>query len=175
MKMTRARKAEVVERLAARLKEAPTLYLTDFTGVAVQPMTDLRRRLRRVGGEYVVVKNTLALRALGLAAVPGLEPEFSGPTGVVFGTADPVALAKVLADFQKENGVLQVKAGLVEGRRLGPDEVKRLATLPSREQLLAQLGGALQAPLAGFVGVLSGVLWQFVGALEALRAQRGTD
>jgi large subunit ribosomal protein L10 len=173
--MTKERKQELVEQLTERLRGAPSLYLTDFTGIAVKPMTDLRRRLRRVGSEYVVVKNTLALRALGKATLPGLDDELAGPTGFVFGATDPIAVAKVLADFQKENETLKVKAGLVDGRTMTGDEIRRLATLPSREQLLAQLAGALQAPLAGFVGALSGLLQQFVGAVEALRAERARN
>ncbi|NIM47909.1 MAG: 50S ribosomal protein L10 [Gemmatimonadales bacterium] len=170
--MNRAKKTEVVEGLSARLQRSPNLYLTDFTGIPVKPLTELRRMLRDVGVEYVVVKNTLALRALKQASLLGLEQLLSGPTGFVLAGADPVAAAKVLAAFQKEHEALTVKVGLVEGRTVGPEEIRRLATLPSREELLGQVGGALEAPLQGFVGALTGLLNQFVGALEALRAQQ---
>ena len=172
MKMSRERKAEVVQKLTDRLQRAETLYLTDFTGIAVKPMTELRGKLRAAGVEYVVVKNTLARRALKEANVTGLDEVLNGPTGFVFGGAEPVAAAKVLAAFQKEHEILTVKAGLVEGRQMSPEEIRRIATLPSRDELMAQMGGALQAPLQGFVGVLSSMLSQFVGAVEALRAQR---
>jgi large subunit ribosomal protein L10 len=102
----------------------------------------------------------------------GLDDVLHGPTGLVFVAADPVATAKILADFQKEFERPAVKAGLVDGRRVTADEVKRLASLPSREQLLGQLAGAFQAPLAGFVGALNGLLYQMAGALEALKTQR---
>ncbi|MDH3289585.1 MAG: 50S ribosomal protein L10 [Gemmatimonadota bacterium] len=170
--MNRAKKSDVVERLSVRLRESPNLYLTDFTGLAVKPITELRRQLRDVGVEYVVVKNTLALRALESAAVGGLEELLNGPTAVVLAGDKPLAAAKVLAAFQKEHAALTLKAGLVEGRRVGPEEIKRLAMLPSREELLGQLAGAMQAPMQGFVGALSGLLYQFAGAVEALRAQR---
>jgi large subunit ribosomal protein L10 len=170
--MNRAKKSDVVERLSVRLRESPNLYLTDFTGLAVKPITELRRQLRDVGVEYVVVKNTLALRALESAAVSGLEELLNGPTAVVLAGDKPVAAAKVLSAFQKEHAALTLKVGLVEGRRVGPEEIKRLAMLPSREELLGQLAGAMQAPMQSFVGALSGLLYQFAGAVEALRAQR---
>jgi large subunit ribosomal protein L10 len=174
MKMNRATKQTLIDSLAARLGASPNLYLTDFTGVAVKPMTEFRRRLRDAGLEYVVVKNTLALRALEVASVAGVNELLAGPTAFVLAGEQPVVAAKVLAEFQKEHETFTIKAGVVEGRVILQDEVKRLATLPSREELYSQLGGALQAPLQGFVGALSGLLNQFVGAVEALRAQRAT-
>ena len=170
--MNRTKKHEVVDRLAQQLQQSPNLYLTDFTGLSVKRMTELRRKLRAAGVEYAVVKNTLALRAMESAAIAGLDTVVTGPTGVVLAGTAPIATAKVLAAFQKDNEALTLKAGLVEGKVLGPDDIKRLATLPSREELLGQLAGALQAPLQGFAGALSALLYQFVGAVEALRAQR---
>ncbi len=169
---TKAQKQEVVTALAGRLRRAPTLYLTDFTGLNVARITELRRRLRAAGVEYVVVKNTLARRALGEAQVAGLEPHLDGPTALVLAGADPVVAAKVLADFAKEHEKPAIKVGLVEGRTVTPEQIKRLAALPSKPELLAQLGGALQAPLAGFAGALHGLLYTMVGALEALQTQR---
>ena len=169
---TKAQKQAVVTALVGRLRRAPTVYVTDFTGLNVARITELRRRLRAAGVEYVVVKNTLALRALGEAQVAGLEPHLDGPTGLVLAGADPAAAAKVLADFAREHEKPTIKAGLVEGRMITPAQVKQLAALPSRPELLAQVGGALQAPLAGFVGALNGLLYMMVGALEALQTQR---
>jgi len=175
MKLNRTQKADLVKTLATRLQESPNLYLTDFTGIAVKPMTEFRTKLRSAGVQYQVVKNTLALQALEQASVSGLDEMFAGPTAVVFAGEDPITAAKLIAEFQKDHDSLTVKAGFVEGRAVGPDEVKRLATLPSREELMGQVGGALQAPLQGFVGALSGLLYQFVGAVEALRADRATS
>jgi large subunit ribosomal protein L10 len=172
--MNRTKKNEVIDTLAQRLTESPNLYLTDFTGIAVKPMTELRRRLRDAGSDYVVVKNTLALRAFTAASVDGLEDILRGPTGVVFAGADPLVIAKVITEFRREHEKLEIKVGLVEGRRVTAEEVARLAALPPRDELLGQLGGALQAPLQGFVGALNGMLTQLVGALEALRGQRAT-
>jgi large subunit ribosomal protein L10 len=170
--MNRTKKSQVVDELTAQLVRSPNLYLTDFTGLTVKRMTELRRKLRAAGIEYAVVKNTLALRAMQSASVAGLDDVVMGPTGVVFAGEEPVVAAKVLATFQKDNEALKLKAGIVEGRVLAPAEIKRLASLPSREELLSQLAGAMQAPLQGFAGALSGLLYQFVGAVEALRAQR---
>jgi large subunit ribosomal protein L10 len=174
MKMTRAKKREMVEALSSRLADSPNLYLTDFTGVAVKPMTELRRRLRSAGVDYVVVKNTLALRALESASVSGLSQLFEGPTAFVFAGEEPITAAKVLAEFQKEHETFTIKAGVVEGKTVGADQVKRLATLPPRDVMLGQLAGGMQAPFQGFVGALTGLLHQFVGALEAFSAQRGS-
>ena len=169
---TKAQKQEMVTGLAGKLRQAPTVYVTDFTGLNVALITELRRRLRKAGVEYVVVKNTLALRALVEAQIAGLEPHLGGPTALVLGGADPVAAAKVLADFAKEYEKPAIRVGLVEGRTVTPEQVKQLAALPSKPELLAQLGGAFQAPLAGFVGALNGLLYMMVGALEALHTQR---
>jgi len=169
---TKAQKQETVTALATRLKRTTTLYVTDFTGLDVAKMTQLRRRLRQAGTDFVVVKNTLARRALGDAQVPGLEDHLAGPTGLVLAGADPVAAAKVLADFAREFEKPAIKVGLVDGKAVTPAQVKRLASLPPRLELLGQLGGTLQAPMASLAGALNGVLMNMVGALEALRAKR---
>jgi large subunit ribosomal protein L10 len=163
-----------MEKLVAELKEkltgAKALYYTDFTGLNVKRMTELRRRLRKANVEYVVIKNTLALRAVNESGLVGTR--LRGPTGLVV-AKDAVAAAKVLADFAKENDQRPtVKGGLLEGKALDVAQVKKLATMPSREQMLAELAGGLQAPMAAFVGALNGLLYMFAGALEGLRTQR---
>ena len=168
--MKRNENEQLLSELTGKLKGATAVYYTDFTGLNVKRMTDLRRRFRKAGVEYVVIKNTLALRAVNESGLAG--ERLRGPTGLVVGT-DPVAAAKVLTDFARENDQKpDIKGGLLVGRQIGVDQVKALANLPSREQLLAELAGGLQAPLAGFVGALNGLLYMFAGALEALRTQR---
>jgi large subunit ribosomal protein L10 len=168
--MKRTDKEQLVTELTDKLKGAKALYYTDFTGLNVKRMTDLRRRLRRAGVEYVVIKNTLALRAVNESGLTGTR--LRGPTGLVI-SRDPVSGAKVLNDFAKENDQKpEIKGGLLDGKQIGVEQVKKLATLPSREQMLAQLAGGLQAPLAGFLGMMNGVMYQMIGALEALRTQR---
>lgn len=170
--MNKTQKHTIVTDLGARLKTARTIYVTDFSGLNVARVSDLRRRLWKAGVDYVVVKNTLAKRALHDAAVPGLADHLHGATALALTAQDPAAAAKVLTEFAKEFQKPSVKAAVVEGRAVTPDQVKRLASLPPREQLLAELGAAMQAPLAGFAGALSALLSSFAGALEALKTQR---
>jgi large subunit ribosomal protein L10 len=160
--MNKTERQETVESLAARLKDAPNVYVTDFTGLNVLRMTEFRRRLRAAGVSYVVVKNTLAQRALAVNGITTLDEHLAGPTGLVL-TKDALAAAKVLGDFVKEFEKPSVKVGLVDGKPVTPEHVKRLGEIPSREVLLAQIAGSL-----------NGLLYSFVGALEALREQRGT-
>jgi len=170
--MNRDKKGEVVEQLTERLSQSPNIYLTDFTGVTVKSITDFRRKLRAAGVEYTVVKNTLAKRAFEAASVSGVDDVMAGPTALVFAGEDPVAAAQILAEFSKEHESFSVKAGLVEGQRVSGADVKKLASLPSREELLGQMAGLMQGPLQSFVGALDGLLYQMAGVLEALREQR---
>lgn len=168
--MKRPEKEKLVAELKAKLDGAKALYYTDFTGLNVKRMTELRRRLRKANVEYVVIKNTLALRAVNESGL--VATRLKGQTGLVI-ARDAVAAAKVLADFAKENDERPaVKGGLLDGRALDVAQVKKLATMPSREQMLAELAGGLQAPLAAFAGALSGLFYMFAGALEGLKQQR---
>jgi large subunit ribosomal protein L10 len=168
--MKKSEKEQLVSELAQKLRGASVLYFTDFTGLNVKRMTDLRRRLRKSGVEYVVIKNTLALRAVNESGL--VSERLRGPTGLVL-ARDPVTAARLLSDFAKENDARPtVKGGLLDGRALDSAQVKQLATMPSREQMLAELGAGLQSPMAAFVGALNGLLYMFAGALEALRTQR---
>ena len=169
--MNRTEKDQLVAELKDKIKGAPALYYTDFTGLNVKRMTDLRRKLRKANVEYVVIKNSLALRAVNESGL--VAEKLRGPTGLVV-ARDPVSAAKVLQDFAKENDQKPaVKGGMLEGRAIAVAQVKQLASMPSREQMLAQLGAGLQSPLAAFVGALNGLFYMFAGALEALHQQRG--
>ena len=167
--MKKPEKDKLVAELKQKLDGAKALYYTDFTGLNVKRMTDLRRRLRKANVEYVVIKNTLALRAVNEAGLVGTK--LKGQTGLVI-AKDPVAAAKVIADFAKENDARPaVKGGLMDGRALDEAQVKKLASMPSREQMLAELGAGLQSPMAAMLGALNGLMYMMVGALEARRAQ----
>ena len=170
--MNKTERQETVQSLTEQLRASPNLYVTDFTGLNVLRMTEFRRRLRSAGVTYVVVKNTLAQRALAANAVTALDDHLAGPTGLILAGQDPVTAARVLIDFAREFEKPTIKIGLVDGRPVTADQVKRLASLPTKQVLLSQLAGTMQAPMAQFAGVLSGMLYQMVGALEALRAQR---
>lgn len=168
--MKRNEKEELVTDLRDKISGATAFYYTDFTGLNVKRMTELRRRFRKAGIEYVVIKNTLAQRAVAEIGLP--VERLRGPTGVVIGK-DPVAAAKLLTEFAKEfEQKPEIKGGMLDGKSIGVEQVKKLATLPSREQMLADLAAGMQSPLAAFVGALSGLLYTFVGALDALKTQR---
>lgn len=156
---TRNDKIRLTAELAEQMEGASVLYLTDFTGLNVQRMTELRRRFREIGGRFVVVKNRLALRALEELDLPDITEYFRGPTGIVLGDEDPVLPAKALRDFAKENDDRPaVKVGVIDNRVVMPDEIRALADLPPHEQLLASIAGSLTAPVAGVVGILNALL-----------------
>lgn len=168
--MKRTEKEQLVTELSDKIKGAQALYYTDFTGLNVKRMTQLRRDLRKAGVEYVVIKNTLALRAVNESGLVG--DRLRGPTGIVV-AHDALAGAKVLTDFAKANDQKPaIKGGMFDGRSIDADQVKALANMPSREQMLAELGAGFMAPLAQFAGVMNGMLTMMVGALEALRVQK---
>ena len=168
--MKRTEKEQLVTELTDKIKGAQALYYTDFTGLNVKRMTELRRQLRRAGVEYVVIKNTLALRAVNDSGL--VADRLKGPTGIVV-AHDALAGAKVLSDFAKANDQKPaIKGGMFDGRQIDAAQVKALANMPSREQMLAELGAGLMAPLAQFAGVMNGMLTMMVGALEALRVQK---
>jgi large subunit ribosomal protein L10 len=168
--MKRSEKEQLVTELSEKLKGAKSLYYTDFTGLNVKRMTELRRRLKKAGVEYVVIKNTLALRAVNDSGL--VTEKLKGPTGLVVGK-DPVSAARVLTEFAKEfEQKPAFKGGLLEGKSIDRAQLKRLASLPSREQMLADLAAGMQSPMAAFVGALNGLFYTFAGALDALKSQR---
>ncbi len=169
--MNQTEKQTIVTALVQKLQAASSVYVTDYAGLNVAQVSDLRRRLRKAGVEYVVIKNTLAKRALKGATVEGLDLHLKGPTALAL-SRDASSAAKVLSDFAREFQKPSVKGGVVDGRAVSPAQVKRLASLPPREQLLAELGAAMQAPIAGFLGALQALMSNFAGALEALKTQR---
>jgi large subunit ribosomal protein L10 len=171
--MRRDEKDVVVADLQQKLEGASAFYLTDFTGLSVKQITQFRARLRKQGVEYVVVKNTLAKRALEGLELPDVAGFFSGPTGLVIGREDAVAAAKVLSDFAREFGDRpSVKVGVVDRKSFGPEQVKQLADMPPREVLLAQIAGGLQAPMSRLAGGMAQLMAGFARAVDQLRQQK---
>ena len=162
--MSKTERQGQVEALTERLGKSANIYVTDFSGLSVGKITELRRRLRAAGARYVVVKNTLAQRALAANDIAVLDDHLAGPTGLVLTGTDPLPAAKVLGEFAREHQKPAVRIGLVDGKPVNPAYVKRLGELPGREALLGQ-----------FAGCLNGVLYQVVGALEALRDKRQAE
>jgi large subunit ribosomal protein L10 len=161
-----------VDMLRERLGGAAAVILTDYRGLNVGEISQLRQKLRESGVEYKVVKNTLLQRAAQEIGVEGLSPHLQGPTAVAFSRRDPVAPAKILLDYIRQMRKLEIKAGLIEGRLMTTDQIKRLADLPAKAQLLAVALGAMKAPLTGLVGALAGLPRSVVYALDQIRRQK---
>jgi len=173
----RPEKEAAVAELKEKLGRAKSVVLVNNRGLSVAQVTKLRKKSREAGVEYRVAKNTLmriAAQESGVAGLADISSLLEGPTTFAFGYEDPVAPAKVISNFIKEGKIatLEVKGGWLEGRVLTPGDIKALADLPSREVLLAQVLGGMQAPMYGFAGSLAAVLRQFAYAVEALRQQR---
>ncbi len=170
--MNRSEKEAVVSAVSERLARASAVILTDFSGLKVDQMTDLRQRLKDAGLEYMVVKNTLLkLASQGTDAEP-LTQDLTGPNGLGFSYEDPVELAKVLVNFAKDNPNLEIKQGVLEGKLISAAEVSALAKLPSREVLLAQLLGVMNGVARNLVSVLAAVPRGLVTALKQIEEQK---
>ena len=152
--MPTAEKAGTIEELRQRLGGATAAVLTEYRGLTVQQISELRKQLRTVSAEYRVVKNRLARVAIEGSALASLRPHLTGPIGVVIARKDPAAAAKTLQGFAKTHPALQVRVGVVDGQLLDPEGLKAVADLPSRDALRAQMVGAIQGPLAQLVGLL---------------------
>lgn len=172
--MDRTQKESFVAALRDRINRAPVLYLTDFTGLDVKAMSQLRRSLKNSGAEYLVVKNRLAMRAFAETdEFPDITESLEGPTGLVFGYEGPVSAAKTLSEFAKEHDQKPVfKLGVVDRQILQPEQIDKLAKLPTREQLLAELAGAFEAPMAALASALEAKVQEMAGLLDALKAER---
>lgn len=171
--MKRTEKATVVADIRERLTRTTVMYLTDFSGLNVKSMTVLREKLRENGAEYLVGKNRLVKIALADTEMPDLSESLVGPTGVVFGYDDAVSAAKVLTDFAKENNDRPAfKAGVLDNNLLSAAQIDALAKLPPREVLLAELAGAMSAPMAMLAQALEGKLQETAGLLDAYKAKK---
>ncbi|WP_425059801.1 50S ribosomal protein L10 [Sporomusa carbonis] len=173
MAVTQEKQLAVAD-LKEKLGNTKGAVLTNYRGLTVAQDTKLRRKLREGGVEYRVIKNTLTRIAAKEVGIQGLDEYLEGPTAIALSYTDPVAPAKIISDFVKENKLqaLEIKAGLVEGKVINSDGVKALSNLPPREVLIAQVLAGMQAPIAGFVNVLSGTIRNLVYALDAVRKQK---
>ena len=173
MALSRADKEQLLAEYEEGLKGASHAFVMGYQGIKVPQVTALREKVRQSGGQYVVVKNTLALRAIDGVALGGLKDQFTGPTAVAFTDKDPVTLAKALTDFAKDVPAIQFKGGVVEGRAIGGDQVKDIASLPSREELIAKLLFLVQSPITRFVRVLAALGPQSLAlVLDQVRQQK---
>lgn len=152
--MNKQEKTQEIEALKGLLQGTPPTFVLSFSGLTVNQVSSLRKKVRASSSRYRVVKNRLALRVIKGTPYEGLSSHFEGPTAIAYSVKDPAALAKVLDEFTKDNQGLQVKAGWVDGRVVDKAAVKALAALPSREVLIARLLGALKSPMTRLVMVL---------------------
>ena len=172
--MNREEKARVIEELAEKLK-GNSVVLVDYQGLNVAQSTHLRARSRESGVEFVVAKNTLAQLAADRAGAEGISQFLVGPTAIAF-SEDPVASAKLMTEFSDEVETFEVKGGLLDGGRvMGAEDVVALSRLPGRERLLAQLLGAIQAPLAGLVTVLNAPARNLAVVLNQVAEQKNAQ
>ncbi|RMH22164.1 MAG: 50S ribosomal protein L10 [Acidobacteria bacterium] len=171
MPLMRSEKDRLIEHYQQSMAAAPHAFLVDYKGITVNQDVDLRARIREVGGSYEVVKNRLALRAIDGKALAQLKDQFVGPTAVAYAD-DPVALAKVLTGFAKEVPKLELKGGVVEGATIAAEQIKDIAMLPSREELIAKLLFLLQSPITRFVRGLAAIPQQLVVVLDQIAKQR---
>ncbi len=156
--LNRAQKQEQVAEYKDKFSRATCVYLVDYRGIDVESVNRLRRRIRAEGGgeyEYRVVKNRVIRRAAAETDLAGLEAHFAGPTSVAISFGDPVGLAKIMADFADEIEDFELKGGLLEGRAIEPDEIRKLATLPSLDALRGKIVGLLQAPATKLARLVS--------------------
>lgn len=172
MTVIRPEKVAKIAEIKELLSTSKCAVLVDFCGLTVAQDTVLRSKMREAGVNYFVVKNTLLRIAAQEAGIEGLEPVLEHNTAIAVAPEDPVAVAKIICEFAKENKALKVKMGVLDGKVITAEEIKALAELPPKEVLIAKMLGSMNAPISGFVNVLQGTIRNVVYALEAVRKQK---
>ncbi len=170
--MNRTQKAAIIEELKAKAGAASIMVVSDFKGMPVEEMTRLRVKIREVGGELAVVKNTLARIALTDSAHEAIKDSFKENCAVAFGMNDPVALAKALSGFAKNSKTLVLKHGSLEGKALTAEQVDALAKLPSKPELLAKALGTMNAVPTNFVSLFANMVRPLLYALKAIEEKK---
>ena len=166
-------KQEVVKNLADKMQNSVVGVLVDYRGITVELDTILRRKFREAGVEYSVIRNRMAKFAIKDIGYEELDSSLSGPTSLATSSEDLIAPAKILVEFAKENDdIIEIKAGFLEGKVVDVETIKKLASLPSKEELIAKMLGSLNSPIAGLANVCNGNITGLVRALEAVRAQK---
>lgn len=170
--LNKEEKGHAIADLHKRFSEAKAVIFTDYKGMTVAELSELRRLLRGSEVEYRVVKNTLARVASQDTPMSTASSVFKGPVAVAIGYKDPVTTAKKIIDFSKKNEKLKLSGGVIEGKLYNVNEIKAIADLPSREILLSMFAGALQAPLSKMAAGLSATVSSFAYALSALKTKK---
>jgi len=174
--MKRLDKEQFVTDFRENLSASSVLYLTDFSGLNVKAITELRSALRASGAQFVVVKNRLAKLALSELDLPGIDDHLVGPTGFILASGDAVAPAQAVKEFAKKHDDRPVfKVGVLDASLLAPNQIKKIADLPPREQLLSELAGVFQAPMAALAGALGALTQEMAGLIAALKQEKSTQ
>jgi len=166
--LTKEQKKKIIEDLTDRIKRQKVLVFTDFRGLKVGETRDLRKKLREAGMEYKVAKKTLIKLALEKAKKVVDILQFKSSVALVFGYNDPILPAKIISGFSKEHNKLKILGGLMDDKILTFEDIRELALIPSKNELLAKLVGSIQAPIRGFVNVLEGNIRNLFGVLTAI-------
>jgi len=164
----------IVNNLTDKVANSKTVILVDYRGLTVEQDTELRVALRKSGVKYEVVKNTLTRFAMNNNGYSELDTYLNGPTAIAYSYEDVVAPAKIISEFTKKFEHLQIKVGIVEGKIFNEKEIKALAELPSREELIAKVLAGFNAPISGFVNVLNGNLRGLVVALNGIAQKKAS-
>lgn len=173
--ITKEKKSQQIAELSEQFSKSKAIVLTDYKGLTVAEIAELRRVLKEVGVEYKVVKNTLCgIAAKGTPVEPARD-FFVGPTGIAFGFEDPIAAAKKILEYAEKNEKFKVKSGIIEGKLCTVADIKAMSKLPPKNVLLGMLAGAMQAPASKLAGALNATLLQFAYALEALKNKKSVD
>jgi large subunit ribosomal protein L10 len=170
--MARPDKEAQVAELVEKLNTAKSVIVTDYMGLNVAEITELRRKLREAGVDYKVVKNTLARIAAKKAEIEAINEFFNGPTAIAFGIEDAISPARVLVDFSNEHEKLEIKGGALNREIISVEKVDYLAKIPRRDILLAKALAGMQAPISGLVNVLQGNLRGLVQVLNQIKEQK---
>lgn len=170
--ITKEKKSKQIADLTERFSRSKAVVFTEYKGLTVAEIAELRRLLKEAGAEYKVVKNTLIDIAAKGTPMESAKDFFNGPTGVAFGFDDPVAVAKKVLEYSGKNEKFKVKSGVVEGRFCSSDELKAMSKLPARNVLLGMMAGAFQAPASKLAAALYATVAQFAYALEAAKNKK---
>lgn len=169
---TKAFKQVKIQEIKETALKAKVAIVSDYRGLTVEDITDLRRKLQQENGDYTVIKNTLAKIAFKGTDFEGIDEHLKGPSAIAFGFGDQVSPAKVLTKFIKEKKKTEIRGGMLDGKVLSVEQVRELSNLPSKEELLAKILGGLNSPATGLANTVTGVMRALVRAIDEVRKQK---
>jgi len=171
--MKRTEKEQIITHMQEKISRAKGLFFTDFQGITVEQMTELRREFRKSGIDYKVVKNTLVRKALeNITGYDSVSAKLVGPTGIAFSYEDPIAPAKIIRKFQEKNSKLSCKVCVIEKQVFDGSKLADIAKMPTRPEIVAAILGSLQAPVSGIVGSINAVMRDLVGVIDAIEKKK---